>query len=192
MINRVVLVGRLTRDPELKYTQNGIANLRFSVAVNRTFQNQNGERQADFINCVAWRAQAENMGKFLRKGSLIGVEGRIETGSYQAQDGSTRYTTDVVCDSVQFLEPRSANENRGGSGYGGGQPMPNQDFGGGYGGAPSYPSQNQPQNNSFGGGGFSGNQQQKSFNSPAPSFSNNHEPASGSSDFSISDDDLPF
>ena len=107
MINRVVLVGRLTRDPELKYTTNGIANMRFSVAVNRTFTNQNGERQADFINCVAWRTQAENMAKFLRKGSLMGVEGRIETGSYQAQDGTTRYTTDVVADSVQFLEPKS-------------------------------------------------------------------------------------
>lgn len=113
MINRVVLVGRLTRDPELKYTTNGIANLRFSIAVNRTFTSQNGERQADFINCVAWRGQAENMAKFLRKGSLIGVEGRIETGSYQAQDGSMRYTTDVVCDSVQFLEPRSASADRG-------------------------------------------------------------------------------
>jgi len=110
MINRVVLVGRLTRDPELKYTTNGIANLRFSVAVNRTFTNQNGERQADFINCVAWRGQAENMAKFLRKGSLIGVEGRIETGSYQAQDGTTRYTTDVMADSIQFLEPRGVRQ----------------------------------------------------------------------------------
>lgn len=109
MINHVVLVGRLTRDPELKYTTNGIANLRFSVAVNRTFTNQNGERQADFINCVAWRGQAENMAKFLRKGSLIGTEGRIETGSYQAQDGSTRYTTDVIVDNVQFLEPKGTN-----------------------------------------------------------------------------------
>ena len=125
MINRVVLVGRLTRDPELKYTTNGIANLRFSIAVNRTFTSQNGERQADFINCVAWRGQAENMAKFLRKGSLIGVEGRIETGSYQAQDGTTRYTTDVVCDSVQFLEPRSASADRGNFGS-----QPSQDFGG--------------------------------------------------------------
>ena len=124
MINRVVLVGRLTRDPELKYTTNGIANLRFSIAVNRTFTSQNGERQADFINCVAWRGQAENMAKFLRKGSLIGVEGRIETGSYQAQDGSMRYTTDVVCDSVQFLEPRSASADRGNFGA-----QPSQDFG---------------------------------------------------------------
>lgn len=110
MINRVVLVGRLTKEPDLKYTTNGIANLRFSLAVNRSYSGQNGERQADFINCVAWRGQAENMTKFLHKGSLIGVEGRIETGSYQTQDGSTRYTTDVICDSVQFLEPKKAQE----------------------------------------------------------------------------------
>ena len=110
MINRVVLVGRLTRNPELKYTTNGIANLRFSLAVNRSYSGPNGERQADFINCVAWRVQAENMAKFLQKGALIGVEGRIETGSYQSQDGSTRYNTDVVCDSVQFLESKKSGQ----------------------------------------------------------------------------------
>jgi len=111
MINRVVLVGRLTKPPELKYTTNNIANLRFTVAVNRQFSNQNGERQADFISCVVWRTQAENMAKFLKKGSLIGVEGRIETGSYQGQDGQIRYTTDVIADSVQFLEPRTTQSN---------------------------------------------------------------------------------
>lgn len=183
MINRVVLVGRLTRDPELKYTTNGIANLRFSVAVNRTFTNQNGERQADFINCVAWRGQAENMSKFLRKGSLIGVEGRIETGSYQAQDGTTRYTTDVIADNVQFLEPRSASTERGG-GYAGGQ-APQQDFGG-YGGVPSFPSQSQqPAANPFGGAPAS-NQQA---GSPSPSFGGGPD---FNSSINISDDDLPF
>lgn len=111
-MNNVVLVGRLTKDPELKYTTNGIANLRFSIAVNRTFNSQNGERQADFINCVAWRGQAENMAKFLHKGSLIGVQGRIETGSYQAPDGTTRYTTDVICENVHFLEPKSSNNHQ--------------------------------------------------------------------------------
>jgi len=115
MINRVVLVGRLTKDPELKYTTNNIANLRFTVAVNRQFTDQQtGERKADFINCVAWRAQAENMAKFLKKGSLIGVEGRIETGSFQGQDGQMRYTTDVVADSVQFLEPKSVGAEQNG------------------------------------------------------------------------------
>ena len=115
MINRVVLVGRLTRDPELRYTTNNIAHLRFTVAVNRQFTNQEGVRQADFIGCVAWRSQAENMARFLKKGSLIGVDGRIETGSFQGQDGQMRYTTDVVADSVQFLEPRSAQGGGGGT-----------------------------------------------------------------------------
>ena len=183
MINRVVLVGRLTRDPELKYTTNGIANLRFSIAVNRTFTSQNGERQADFINCVAWR---ENMAKFLRKGSLIGVEGRIETGSYQAQDGSTRYTTDVVCDSVQFLEPRSASADRGSFGS-----QPSQDFGGfggGYGGAPSFPSQQS--SNAFGGNPFGGAPSpDQNFGNSSPSFNNGPD---FSSTINISDDDLPF
>lgn len=87
MINRVVLVGRLTKDPELRYTPNGIASARFTVAVNRTFSNQQGEREADFINCQAWRKQAENLANYMKKGSLIGVEGRIQTGSYDGQDG---------------------------------------------------------------------------------------------------------
>ena len=189
MINRVVLVGRLTRDPELKYTTNGIANLRFSIAVNRTFTSQNGERQADFINCVAWRGQAENMAKFLRKGSLIGVEGRIETGSYQAQDGSMRYTTDVVCDSVQFLEPRSVSADRQ-QNFGA---QPSQDFGGGfgggYGGAPSF-QQQAPASNNFGGNPFGGApSMDQAFGNPSQSF--NNEP-DFSSTINISDDDLPF
>ena len=108
MINRVVLVGRLTRNPELKYTANGIANLKFSLAVNRTYTGANGERQADFINCMAWRGTAENMAKFLKKGALIGIEGRMETSSYQTTDGSTRYSTYVFCDHVQFLESKKS------------------------------------------------------------------------------------
>ena len=108
MINRVILVGRLTRNPELKYTTNGIANLKFSLAVNRTYTGANGERQADFINCMAWRGTAENMAKFLKKGALIGIDGRMETSSYQTTDGSTRYSTYVVCDHVQFLESKKS------------------------------------------------------------------------------------
>jgi len=107
MINRVILVGRLVADVELRYTQNNIANTKFRLAVNRSYKKE-GQPDADFINCVAWRAQAENMARFLKKGSLIGVEGRIETGSFQGQDGQMRYTTDVIVDSVQFLEPRTA------------------------------------------------------------------------------------
>jgi len=106
VINRVVLVGRLTADPELRYTPNGIASCKFRVAVNRPFKNE-GEQQADFISCVAWRKQAENLANYIKKGGLIGLEGRIQTGSYEGQDGKRVYTTDVVADSIQFLEPRS-------------------------------------------------------------------------------------
>ncbi|WP_203333361.1 single-stranded DNA-binding protein [Planococcus beigongshangi] len=108
MINRVVLVGRLTKDPDLRYTPSGAAVARFTLAVNRTFSNAQGEKEADFINCTVWRKQAENTANFLKKGSLAGVEGRIQTGSYEGQDGKRVYTTEVVADSVQFLEPRSA------------------------------------------------------------------------------------
>ena len=134
MINRVVLVGRLTRDPELRYTSNSIANLRFTLAVNRKY-NKDGEHQADFISCIAWRAQAENMAKFLKKGSLIAVDGRIETNNFQGQDGQMRYTTDVIAESVQFLEPRQpqATDSNGtwllgGSGYEGGSLKAKEDF----------------------------------------------------------------
>lgn len=107
MINRVILVGRITKDPELKYTTSNIAVCRFTLAVNRTFSSgANGEKEADFIQCVVWRKQAENLAKFIKKGGLIGVEGRIQTGSYDDKEGNRRYTTDVVCDSVQFLEPK--------------------------------------------------------------------------------------
>ena len=106
MINNVVLIGRLTKDPELKYTQTGIATTRFTLAVNRPFKNQNGENEADFINIQVWRKQAENVANYLKKGSLAGVTGRIQTGSYENQQGQRIYTTDVVADSVQFLEPK--------------------------------------------------------------------------------------
>ncbi|ARK23283.1 single-stranded DNA-binding protein [Sporosarcina sp. P37] len=111
MINRVVLVGRLTKDPELKYTQGGVAVCRFTLACNRPFKSEGGEQQADFIQCVAWRKQAENISNFLNKGSLAGVDGRITTGSFEGQDGKRVYTTEVVADSTQFLEPKSSNAN---------------------------------------------------------------------------------
>lgn len=114
MINRVVLVGRITRDPELRHTNSNIPVVSFTLAVNRNFTDQSGERQADFINCVAWRGQAENMAKYVRKGAQLGVEGRIQTGSYETEQG-TRYTTDVVCDSVIFLETRNSTQDSGSS-----------------------------------------------------------------------------
>lgn len=117
MINRVVLVGRLTKDPELRYTPSGVAMARFTLAVNRTFKSE-GQPDADFINIIVWRKQAENTANFLKKASLAGVEGRIQTGSYEGQDGKRVYTTDVVADSVQFLEPKNgqANQNNGTTG----------------------------------------------------------------------------
>ena len=112
MINRVVLVGRLTKAPELKHTQSGIAVTRFTLAVNRPFTNGNGNREADFINCVSWRKQAENVANFLNKGSLAGVDGRIQTSNFEGQDGKRVFMTEVVADSVQFLEPKNRSENR--------------------------------------------------------------------------------
>ncbi len=110
MLNRVVLVGRLTRDPELRYTPSGVAVANFNIAVNRPFSNQQGEREADFINCVIWRRPAENLANYMKKGGLIGVDGRIQTRSYEGQDGKRVYVTEVVADSVQFLESRGANQ----------------------------------------------------------------------------------
>lgn len=105
-MNNVVLVGRLTRDPELRTTPNGIATTQITVAVNRPVTSATGERQADFINVVVWRRQAENVAKYCSKGSLVGVTGRIQTRSYDAQDGNRRYVTEVVADNVTFLGSR--------------------------------------------------------------------------------------
>ena len=110
-MNRVELIGRITRDPELRYTSSNIATTRFTLAVNRPFQSQNGEQGTDFINVVVWRKQAENVKKYVSKGSLVAVEGRIQTGSYE-RDGQRVYTTDVVADSVQFLETKSQSQSR--------------------------------------------------------------------------------
>lgn len=105
-MNRVCLVGRITAKPELRYTGGNVPYTRFSLAVNRNFTNSQGEREADFINVIVWRRQAENVVNYLDKGRQISVEGRIQTGSYTAQDGSKRYTTDVVADNVQFLDSK--------------------------------------------------------------------------------------
>jgi single-strand DNA-binding protein len=107
LLNRVILVGRLTKAPELKYTPNGIAVCSITLAVNRPFSNQQGEREADFINCVIWRKPAENAAKFLKKGSLAGVDGRLQTRSYENNQGQRVYVTEVLAESVQFLEPKS-------------------------------------------------------------------------------------
>ena len=115
-MNRVMLIGRLTAKPELRYTGANLPYSRFSLAVNRTFSNAQGQRETDFINIIVWRKQAENVCNFLDKGSLVSVEGRIQTGSYDDKDGNKRYTTDVVADSVQFLESRAQSQNRSSNG----------------------------------------------------------------------------
>ena len=105
-MNRTVLVGRLTKDIELKYTQNGKAVANFTIAVNRPFKNAQGETDADFIMCQSWGKQAENLANYMGKGSQIGVDGRIQTRNYEGQDGKRVYVTEVVADNVQFLEPK--------------------------------------------------------------------------------------
>ena len=145
MINRTILVGRLVADPELRYSQTGIPVCRFRLAVNRPFANQNGEREVDFINCIAWRKQAENLANYMRKGSLIGVDGRIQTSSFEGQDGNRVYMTEVVAESIQFLEPKNMSNStqnqfssQGNTNY----QSSNQN---------AYSGKNQPNNDPFGG-----------------------------------------
>jgi single-strand DNA-binding protein len=115
MINRVVLVGRLTADPILKYTPTGVPVTNFNLAVNRPFSNQQGEREADFISIVVWRKAAENIATFVKKGSLVGIDGRLQTRSYDNNEGKRTYITEVVADSVQFLEPKGGRGSTGGN-----------------------------------------------------------------------------
>ncbi|EAC6055702.1 single-stranded DNA-binding protein [Listeria monocytogenes] len=176
MMNRVVLVGRLTKDPELRYTPAGVAVATFTLAVNRTFTNQQGEREADFINCVVWRKPAENVANFLKKGSMAGVDGRVQTRNYEGNDGKRVYVTEIVAESVQFLEPRNSNGG-GGNNYQSGNNNNNYNSGGNnFGQAPT--------NN----GGF-GQDQQQSQNYQS---TNNDPFASDGKPIDISDDDLPF
>lgn len=170
MINRVVLVGRLTKDPELRYTANGIAVATFTLAVNRPFSNQQGNREADFINIVVWRKQAENAANYLKKGSLAGVDGRIQTRSFDNNEGRRIFMTEVVAESVQFLEPR-------GSSQGGGQQ------------AGSAPSSDQQSGYGSPAGGQSGSSQSGGFGQS----SSNDDPFAGEGKpIDIDDDDLPF
>ncbi len=108
MINSVTLVGRLTKDPELRTTPSGVEVGNFTLAVNRTFTNQNGERDADFINCIVFRKQAVSVNQYLSKGKLAGIVGRLQTRSYDNKEGQKVFVTEVVCDNVQFLEPKDS------------------------------------------------------------------------------------
>lgn len=174
MLNRVVLVGRLTKDPDLRYTPNGVAVANFTIAVNRPFTNQEGSREADFINCVVWRRPAENLANYMKKGNQIGVDGRLQTRSFEGQDGKMVYVTEVVADSVQFLESRGGQQDRPQGSQNQSFQKPQQGF---QQGSQSqgmqqnqYPNQNQ-------------NNHKEQVEDP---FRNSGEP------IDISDDDLPF
>ncbi len=108
-MNKAIIIGRLVRDPEMRTTSSGINSTTFTVAVSRNYTNPNGERDTDFLNCVAWRKQAENIAKYCNKGSQVAVEGRIQTRSYDAQDGTKRYVTEIIADNVTFLGTRGGN-----------------------------------------------------------------------------------
>ena len=114
-MNKVILIGRLTRDPELRYTSSNIPTASFSIAVDRPFTNQSGEREADFINIVVWRKQAENCKNYLTKGSQVAIEGRMQTRNYDDKDGKKVYVTEVIADNVQFLG--SKNQNGGNTNF---------------------------------------------------------------------------
>ena len=191
MINRAVLTGRLTRDPELRYTTSGTAVVSFTLAVDRQFRNQNGDRDADFVNCVIWRKSAENFSYFTHKGSLVGVEGRIQTRNYENQQGNRVYVTEVVVDNFALLEPRqNGGMNQGGQqqpfNNGSNQPFagqPQQQFGG------NQPqTNNAPQGNPSSNNGFGGN---APANNDAP-FSAGNTNNDGEQKIDVSDDELPF
>ena len=163
MINNVVLVGRLTRDPELRYTPSNVAVATFSLAVNRNFKNQAGDREADFISCIMWRQQAENFANWLKKGALVGITGRIQTRSYDNQQGQRVYVTEVVADNFQLLESRASREGQSSGGY---------------------------TSNNF--GNSSSNFGNSTSVNQVPNFSRDENPFGNTNPMDISDDDLPF
>lgn len=110
-MNKVILVGNLTKDPELTTTQSGINVARFTIAVQRKFKNANDEYESDFINCVAWRSSAEFIHKYFNKGNKIGVVGSIQTRSYDAEDGTKRYVTEVVVEECEFVQSKKGDSN---------------------------------------------------------------------------------
>ncbi|WP_339060771.1 single-stranded DNA-binding protein [Tepidibacillus marianensis] len=126
MLNRVILIGRLTKDPELRYTPTGVAVTTFTLAVDRNYTNQQGQREADFINVVTWRGLAENVANYLKKGRLTALEGRLQIRNYENNEGKRVYVTEVVADNVRFLE--SSNSSRNHSGDNGPQNKPNDRF----------------------------------------------------------------
>ena len=117
MLNRVVLIGRLTRDPDMRYTPSGVATVKIGLAVNRSFTNAEGQREADFIDVVAWRKQAETAAQFLKKGRLIAIDGRLQTRTYE-KDGVRHKVYEVVADQIRFLDSAKDGQHDGGAGAG--------------------------------------------------------------------------
>ena len=144
MLNHIVIMGRLTRDPELRYTQSNTPVASFSLAVDRDFQNrETGERQTDFIDCVAWRASAEFVSKYFQKGSMAVVSGRLQMRDWTDRDGNKRTSAEIVADNVYFGESKRSREGNSGENYGGG-------YGGNGGYNSGYSSRNNNNNASNG------------------------------------------
>lgn len=202
ILNSVQLVGRLTRDVELRFTSSGVAVGNFTIAIDRPFTNQQGERETDFINCVIWRKSAENFANFTRKGSLVGVEGRIQTRNYDNQQGQRVYVTEVLVDQFHLLEPKSVTDQR--------RQQDSASNSAGYGNDGGYNSYQANQNNSYSNSynnSYQANQTQASqadnqSNYSAPSTdnpNNSFNPSTAGSPYladgqkiDISEDDLPF
>lgn len=198
MTNVSVLVGNLTKDPELRFSPNGVAVCSFTVAVTRSFANQNGERESDFIQCKAFKKQAENLANFMKKGSKVSVTGRIQTGSYEGQDGKRIYTTDVIADNIQFLDKKESDQQGGQQTqqqYNPGQQQQQQPLNQPmYGGNP-----NQPQGQFHTGGqapqqSYQWSQQQQQQQQQQPNYTRVDEDpfANSKGPIEIKEDDLPF
>ena len=190
-MNKVILIGRLTRDPEIKTTNTNLPYVQFTIAVDRNYQNKNGERQADFINCIAWRATADLIGRYIHKGNLIGVEGQIQTNSYDDPNtGMRRTSTNVLVENVQFLEKKQDNVNPNVNPFAdmvSPQSYNNQGF-----------NNNQQRNYSNNGynnynNGYNNNYQNNGYNQqPKPEQKQENPFDNISNQFDISNDDLPF
>lgn len=164
MLNRAILTGRLTRDPELRYTTSGTAVVQATIAVDRQFKNQQGEREADFINLVIWRKVAENFANFTHKGSLVGIDGRIQTRTYENKQGQRVYVTEINVDSFSLLEPRQENNQQ-----------PNNNY-----------SSQAPNNNA------TSNSSRQNQNAQSNYGNQNNDFDNGGQSIDLADDELPF
>ncbi|MFR0607969.1 single-stranded DNA-binding protein [Limosilactobacillus balticus] len=167
MLNRAILTGRLTRDPELRYTTSGTAVVQATIAVDRQFKNQQGEREADFINLVIWRKVAENFANFTHKGSLVGIDGRIQTRTYENKQGQRVYVTEINVDSFSLLEPRQENNQQ-----------PNNNY-----------SSQAPNNNAR---NATSNSPQQNQNAQSNYGNQNNDFGNGGQSIDLADDELPF